>query len=106
MVKGFINQTNWHGNGGQKQQMKETKEAKLRFKILKYWTKQKVNQQRLHPRHHQHLLPPSVVRRATHHNPVDRHFQNARAAARCNIATRTASERIGGQEVTNKNAND
>ena len=37
-----------------------------------------------------------------------KHFQNARAAARCNIATKSANERIGVQEGTKstKNAND
>ena len=70
------------------------------LKILKYWMKKKVNQQQ------QHLLLPFVVRRATNHNPVGIHFQNAQAAARFNIATRTANERIGEQEDTNKNASD
>ena len=57
----------------------------------------------LHP--HQHLLLPFVVRRATHHNPVDTPFENAWAAARCNIATKSANERIGVvQEGTNTNA--
>ena len=86
---------NWHVNGGPKQQMKETK---MLLKILKYWMKKKVNQQQ------QHLLLPFVVRRATNHNPVGIHFQNAQAAARFNIVTRIANERIGEQEDTNKNA--
>ena len=46
-----------------------------------------------------------VVLRATHHNPLVIHFHNAWAAARRNIATRSANERIGEQEATNKNAN-
>ena len=75
--------------------------------ILKYWMKKKAKQQQqLDPQQQQHLLPPYVVRRATNHNPVDIHFENARAAVRCNIATKTANERIGEQEATNKNAND
>ena len=62
--------------------------------------KKKANQQQ------QHLLLPFLVRRATNHNPVDTPFENARAAARCNIATKSANERIGVQEGTNKNASD
>jgi len=79
------------------------KERKLLLKLLKCWTNLKVNQQLLHPQQ-QHLPLPFVVRRATNHNPVGIHFQNAQAAARFNIATRTANERIGEQEDTNKNA--
>ena len=75
--------------------------------ILKYWMKKKANQQQqLDQQQQQHLLPPYVVRRATNHNPVDIHFENAKAATRCNIATKTANERIGEQEATIKNAND
>jgi hypothetical protein len=67
----------------------------------------KINQlQHLNPQQQHLLLPPFVVRRATNHNPVDIHFENAWAAARCNIATRSVNERIGVQEGTNKNAND
>ena len=82
------------------------KDKKLLFKILKCWTNRKVNQQQLHPQQQQLLLPPFAVRRATNHNPVDRHFENAWAAARCNIATKSANERIGVQEGTNKNVKD
>ena len=52
------------------------------------------------------LLLSFVVRRATNHNPLDKDFQNAGAAARFNIATKSANERIGVQVDTNKNAND
>ena len=58
-----------------------------------------LQQQQLHPQQQHLLFPPFVVRHATNHNPVDIPFENARAAARCNIATRAVSERIGGQEV-------
>ena len=66
-----------------------------------------VQQQQLHPQQQQHYmyLPPFVVRRATNHNLVGTPFGDARAAARCNIATKSANERIGVQEDTNKNAN-
>ena len=86
---------------------KQMKETKMLLRILKNWTSLKANQQLLHP-HQQHLLllPPFVVRRATHHKPVGIHFKNARAAARCNTATKSANERIGVQGGTNKNAND
>jgi hypothetical protein len=91
-------------NGGPKQQTKDTKKL---LNVLKYWTNKKVNQQQqLHPQRQQLLLPPFVVRRATHHNPVGIHFENARAAARCNIATQSVNERIGVQEATSKSAND
>ena len=66
----------------------------------------KLQQQQLHPQQQQLLLPPFAVRRATNHNPVDTNSIDAWAAARCNIATRSANERIGVQEATNKNAND
>jgi hypothetical protein len=83
------------------------KDTKTLLRTFKYWTNKKGNQQQiLHPQQqHLPLLPPFVVHRATNHNPaVDIHFENARAAARCNIATKSASERIGVQEGTNKNA--
>ena len=87
-------------NGGPKQQMKDTK---VLLTIFKYWTNKKENQQLLHPQQ-QHLLPLFVVRRATNHNPVNIPFENAWAAARSNTATKSANERIGVQEGTNKNA--
>ena len=52
------------------------------------------------------LLLSFVVRRATDHNPLDKDFQNAGAAARCNIATQNANERIGVLGGTTKNAHD
>jgi hypothetical protein len=98
----LINQMNAHVNGGLKQHMKETK---MRLQMLKCWTNKKVHRQQLHPQH-QHLLLLFVVRRATNHNPVDTPFENAKAAARCNIATQSVNARIGVQEGTNKNVND
>ena len=80
------------------------------LQILNNWTNLKVNQQLLHPPQQQlplpTLLPTFVVRLATNHNPVDRHFENAGAAAQCNIATKSVNERIGAQAGTNKSAND
>ena len=102
MVVALVNQMHQPVNGGPKQQ---TKDTKMLLTILKNWTKWKVNQQPLHPQQ-QHLLPPFVVRRATNHNPVDIPFENAWAAARCNIATRSANERIGEQEDISKNVSD
>jgi len=105
--QGVQQSTRQHVNGSQKQEMQETK---VRLKNFNYLTNKKDNQ-----RQQAQLLPlprfllpllPFVVRRATNHNPVDRSFENARAAARCNIATRTANERIGVQVGTNKSAND
>ena len=86
------------------------KETKVLLIISKYLIIKKENQ-----RQQPQLLPlprllllllPFVVLRATQHNPVDTPFENARAVARCNIATKSANERIGVQEATNKNASD
>ena len=103
MAKVSPNPTNWHVNGGPKQQMKDTN---MLLKLLNCWMRGKVDQQLLHPPSKLLLFLPFVVRRATNHNPVGRPFQNAGAAARCNIATKSANERIGVQEGTNKSAND
>ena len=50
--------------------------------------------------------PPVCCSSCNTPQPGDRHFKNARAAARCSTATRSANERIGVQEGTSKSASD
>ena len=67
----------------------------------------KVNQQQqLHPHQQQLLILSFVVRRATNQNPAHENFVDAWAAARYNIAAKSASARIGVQEDTSKSASD
>ena len=96
MVKVWTNPMNWHVNGGQKQQHKETKRP---LEILKNWMQWKEKQHPLQHHPHHHFFVPPVA----HPNQPTINLADVVDASRLAIAAQHAKENIGEKVGTKEN---